>query len=74
MDKEITLSVLPNELKEKIVKYLDVNTLLALSATNKEYYELCTMPKLWAEMRTGNMFLWGQDSTCLLYTSPSPRD
>ena len=27
MDKEITLSVLPNELKEKIVKYLDVNTL-----------------------------------------------
>ena len=73
MDKEITLSALPNELKEKIVKYLDVNTLLALSATNKEYYELCTMPKLWAEMGTGNMFLWGQDSTRVLARLAMPR-
>ena len=73
MDNEITLSVLPNELKEKIVKYLDVNTLLALSATNKEYYELCTMPKLWAEMRTGNTFLWGQDSTRVLARLAMPR-
>ena len=61
-----TLEGLPVELKELIIKHLDKSGLLALSSTNREFYELCTMPALWSEEATGGNFLWGNDSNRVL--------
>ena len=66
MNSKPTLPGLPLELKERIIKYLGLYDLLALSETSKEFYELCTHPKLWCEKRTGNNFLWGYDSARVL--------
>ena len=73
MNNQSTLPGLPREIKEMIVKYLGANSLLSLSATNKEFHELCTKPELWAEMRTGDMFMWGRDSTRVLARLTMPR-
>ena len=73
MADKATLPGLPRELKEMIVKNLGTDSLLALSATNREFFELRTRPKLWAEMRTGSMFLWGHDSTRVLARLTLPR-
>ena len=61
-----TLPGLPVELKERIIKHLGLYDLLALSETSKEFYNLCTNPKLWCEKRTGDNYLWGYDSARVL--------
>ena len=61
-----TLPGLPVELKERIIKHLGLYDLLALSETSKEFYNLCTHPKLWCEKRTGDNYLWGYDSARVL--------
>ena len=54
------------EMKEKIILHLGTNDLLALSSTNKEFFKLCTAPKLWSAKPTGHNLLWGYDSERVL--------
>ena len=65
MEGKHTLPGLPTELKEMIIRQLGLSELLALSATNKEFYELCTKPKLWTGKETGGNLLWGAPVECV---------
>ena len=66
MDSKSTLAGLPVELREEIILHLGTNDLLALSGTNKEFFKLCTAPKLWSANPTGHNLLWGYDSERVL--------
>ena len=66
MEGKHTLPGLPTELKEMIIRQLGLSELLALSATNREFYGLCTKPKLWTGKETGGNLLWGSDSNRVL--------